>query len=78
MVDHVHTTLYDQDWQWQPPISVAVKGLTAAQAARKPAPAQHSIWQIVRRLILESAECSRRGTVIRPTELSSLPMMGKK
>ena len=52
VVDHVHTTLYDEDWQWQPPLGGALRGLTAAEAAWKPAPARHSIWQIVRHLIL--------------------------
>ncbi len=52
VVDHVHTTLYDEAVQWQPPLSGALAGLTAAQAAWKPAPARHSIWQIVRHLIL--------------------------
>jgi uncharacterized damage-inducible protein DinB len=52
VVDHIHTTLDDEDWQWQPPLSGAVEGLTAAQAAWKPAPERHSIWQIVRHLIL--------------------------
>jgi hypothetical protein len=32
---------------WQPPLSAAVAGLTAAQAMWKPAPERHSIWQIV-------------------------------
>lgn len=52
VVDHVHTTLYEEDWQWQPPLSVAVEGLTAAQAEWRPSPERHSIWQIVRHLIL--------------------------
>jgi uncharacterized damage-inducible protein DinB len=52
VVDHVHTTLYEEDWQWQPSLSVAVEGLTAAQAEWKPAAERHSIWQIVRHLIL--------------------------
>jgi uncharacterized damage-inducible protein DinB len=52
VTDHVHTTLYDEDWQWQPPLSGALRGLSAAQAAWKPAPERHSIWQIVRHLIL--------------------------
>jgi hypothetical protein len=51
VVDHVHTTLYDETVQWQPPLSGALAGLTAAQAAWKPAPARHSIWRIVRHLI---------------------------
>lgn len=52
VVDHVHTTLYDEDWQWQPPLSGALRGLSAAEAAWKPGPARHSIWQIVRHLTL--------------------------
>lgn len=52
VVDHVHTTLYDEEWQWQPPLDGALRGLTAAQAAWKPAPPRHSIWQIVRHLTL--------------------------
>ena len=52
VLNHVHTTLYDEDWQWQPPLGGALRGLTAAQAAWKPAPPRHSIWQIVRHLIL--------------------------
>lgn len=51
VVDHVHTTLYDEKVQWQPPLRGALRGLTAAEAAWKPAPARHSIWQIVRHLI---------------------------
>ncbi len=52
VADHVHTTLYDETVQWQPPLNGALRGLTAAEAAWKPAPARHSIWQIVRHLIL--------------------------
>jgi uncharacterized damage-inducible protein DinB len=52
VVDHVHTTLYEEKVQWQPPLNGALRGLTAAAAAWKPAPARHSIWQIVRHLIL--------------------------
>jgi uncharacterized damage-inducible protein DinB len=52
VVDHVHTTLYEEDWQWQPSLSRALEGLTAAQASWKPGPERHSIWQIVRHLIL--------------------------
>ncbi len=52
VVNHVHTTLHKEDWQWQPSLSEALEGLTAAQAAWKPAPQRHSIWQIVRHLIL--------------------------
>ncbi len=52
VVDHVHTTLHEEDWQWQPSLSEALEGLTAAQAAWKPTRERHSIWQIVRHLIL--------------------------
>jgi len=52
LVDHVHTTLHQEDWQWQPSLSEALEGLTAAQAAWKPAAGRHSIWQIVRHLML--------------------------
>src|SRR2546429_9421574 len=52
VVDHVHTTLYQEDSQWQPSLTEALEGLTAAQAAWKPAPERNSIWQIVRHLIL--------------------------
>jgi len=34
-----------------PPLARAVAGLTADQAAWKPSPARHSIWQIVRHLV---------------------------
>ena len=34
--------------RWHPPLATAVYGLTAAQAAWKPAPERHSIWQIGR------------------------------
>ncbi len=33
---------------WQPSLAMAIEGLTAAQAARRPGPERHSIWQIVR------------------------------
>lgn len=52
IADHVHTTLYEEDWQWQPSLSEALAGVTAVQAAWKPGPDRHSIWQIVRHLIL--------------------------
>jgi uncharacterized damage-inducible protein DinB len=52
VADHIHTTLDEEPWQWQPSLSEALGGLTAAQAAWKPAPERHSIWQIVRHLIL--------------------------
>lgn len=37
---------------WQSPLAEAVRGLTARQAAWKPGPERHSIWQIVRHIIL--------------------------
>jgi uncharacterized damage-inducible protein DinB len=52
VADHVHTTLYDEKVQWQPPLDGALRGLSAAQAAWKPAPPRHSIWQIVRHVTL--------------------------
>ena len=52
VVDHVYTLLEKEGWQWQPPLSAALNGLTAAQAAWKPGSERHSIWQIVRHLIL--------------------------
>jgi hypothetical protein len=33
---------------WPPSLAMAVQGLTAAQAAWRPGPNRHSIWQIVR------------------------------
>lgn len=33
---------------WQPSLLMSIEGLTAPQAAWKPAPQRHSIWQIVR------------------------------
>ncbi len=46
VIDHLEYTFERESWQ--PPLGTAVSGLTAAQAAWKPAPARHSIWQIVR------------------------------
>jgi uncharacterized damage-inducible protein DinB len=52
VTDHVRTTLYDETVQWQPPLDGALRGLTAAQAAWKPAAPRHSIWQIVRHVLV--------------------------
>jgi DinB family protein len=52
VADHVYTVLEKEGWQWQPPLRETLGGLTAAQAAWKPAPDRRSIWQIVRHLIL--------------------------
>ena len=38
VVDHIHTTLYEEDWQWQPSLSAALENLTAARAAGSPVP----------------------------------------
>lgn len=35
---------------WQPSLAMSIEGLTAAQAAWKPGPQRHSIWQIVRHI----------------------------
>jgi len=49
VVDHLVHTFEEE--AWQPSLAIAVAGLTAAQAAWKPAPERHSIWQIVRHVI---------------------------
>ena len=46
LVHHLTYTFEKEAWQW--PLSLAVAGLTAEQAAWKPGPERHSIWQIVR------------------------------
>ncbi len=52
VVDQLETTLFRQAWQSQPALSEALEDVTAMQAAWRPGPARHSIWQIVRHLIL--------------------------
>lgn len=47
-----HLTYTFEKEGWQPPLAHAVAGLTAAQAAWKPDPERHSIWQIVRHVLL--------------------------
>lgn len=45
---------WDDFWTtglWCPPLSKAVEGLSAEQAAWKPSPDRHSIWQLVHHLI---------------------------
>ena len=49
IVHHLIYTFEKEAWQW--PLSFAVAGLTAEQAAWKPGPERHSIWQIVRHVI---------------------------
>jgi len=46
--------LWDGSWQdglWAVPWSKVLEGLTASQAAWKPHPARHSIWQIAHHLL---------------------------
>ena len=50
LIDHLEYTFEKE--AWQPPLATAVQGLTAEQAAWKPSPERHSIWQIVRHVIL--------------------------
>lgn len=50
LLDHLEVTF--EKATWQPPLSMAVQGLDARQAAWKPSPERHSIWQIVRHVIL--------------------------
>jgi uncharacterized damage-inducible protein DinB len=50
LLDHLETTFEKETWQ--PPLGKAIEGMSARQAAWKPAPARHSIWQIVRHVIL--------------------------
>lgn len=49
LLHHLTYTFEKEAWQW--PLSIAVAGLTAEQAAWKPGPERHSIWQIVQHLI---------------------------
>lgn len=49
LLEHLEFTFTKEGWQ--PPLSHAVAGLTAAQAAWKPSPERHSIWQIVRHVL---------------------------
>lgn len=49
LVHHLTYTFEKEAWQW--PLSLAVAGLTAEQAAWKPGRERHSIWQIVRHII---------------------------
>jgi hypothetical protein len=47
VLEHLLEYSFEKE-SWQPSLSMAVDGLTASQAAWKPAPPRHSIWQIVR------------------------------
>lgn len=46
VLDHLTYTFEKE--AWQPSLAEAIEGLNAQQAAWKPAPQRHSIWQIVR------------------------------
>ena len=50
LLNHLEFTFEKE--AWQPSLLMAVEGLTAAQAAWKPGPDRHSIWQIVRHVTL--------------------------
>ncbi len=50
--DQLETTLHRQAWQSQPSLTEALEGVDAAAAAWQPGRHRHSIWQIVRHLIL--------------------------
>lgn len=50
VLDHLDYTFAKE--AWQPSLAMAVEGLNARQAAWKPAPDRHSIWQAVRHVIL--------------------------
>ena len=49
VLDHLEYTFEKE--AWQPSLAMAAEGITARQAAWKPAPERHSIWQIVRHVI---------------------------
>ena len=49
LIRHIQDTFEKETWQ--PPLTLALDGLTAKQAAWKPAPERHSIWQIVKHII---------------------------
>lgn len=48
LLDHLAHTFEKE--AWQPSLAMAVEGLDAGQAAWKPSPERHSIWQIVRHI----------------------------
>jgi len=51
LLSHLLEYTYEKE-SWQPSLAMAVAGLNAQQAAWTPAPERHSIWQIVRHVIL--------------------------
>ncbi len=46
LLNHLDDTFEKE--AWQPSLAMAVQDLTAAQAAWRPGPTRHSVWQIVR------------------------------
>ncbi|HEV8352692.1 MAG TPA: DinB family protein [bacterium] len=72
VIDHLEYTFERETWQ--PPLGEAVAGLTAAQAAWKPAPARHSIWQIVRHVTLWK-QAVLDGLAGRPADADALERM---
>lgn len=46
LLNHLEYTFEKE--AWQPSLAMSIAGLTAPQAAWKPGPKRHSIWQIVR------------------------------
>lgn len=55
--------LWNEAWDtglWSASWSKSVEGLTAAQAAWKPVPQRHSIWQIVAHVVFWREEALRR------------------
>jgi hypothetical protein len=55
LLAHLKTTF--EHSAGQPSVSEAIAGLTASQAAWKPSPERHSIWQIVRHLTRWKEAC---------------------
>jgi uncharacterized damage-inducible protein DinB len=54
---------WDEAWEkstWWPAFSVVFQDLTPQQAAWKPAPARHSIWQILHHMCLWREVCVQR------------------
>jgi uncharacterized damage-inducible protein DinB len=49
LLNHLEYTFEKE--AWQPSLAMAVRGLTAEQAAWKPGRERHSIWQIVRHVL---------------------------
>lgn len=60
---------WDEAWKmssWWPAFSVIVQDLTPQQAAWKPAPQRHSIWQILNHMCFWREVCVRRARGEKP------------